>query len=51
MGLIFLNLLEKAKYFCGKNVSVEEISHEFQRLPSASLGLQIPPNLEFILGN
>ena len=46
-------LFEKAKYFCGKNLSTEEFCHELQRLSSwlsTSLDLHIPPNLELILG-
>ena len=42
------------KYFCGKNLSIEEFLHEFQRFSSwlsTSLDLQIPSNLELILGN
>ena len=47
-------LFEKARYFCGKNLSIEEFWHECERLLSGlstSLDLQIPPNLELILGN
>ena len=47
-------LFEKARYFCAKNLSIEEFWHEFERLLSGlstSLDLHIPPNLELILGN
>ena len=47
-------LFEKAKYFYAKNLSIEEFWHESERLLSGlstSLDLQIPPNLELILGN
>ena len=48
----FFYLLEKAKYFCGKNLSTKEFWHEFQRLSSwlsTSLDLHIPSNFELIL--
>ena len=47
-------LFEKARYFCAKNLSIEEFWHEFERLLSGlptSLDLHIPPNLELVLGN
>ena len=47
-------LLEKTRYFCVYNLSIEEFWHKFERLLSglsASLDLNIPPNLELILGN
>ena len=47
-------LFEKARYFCAKNLSIEEFWHEFERLLSGlstSLDLHIPSNLELILGN
>ena len=50
----FFYLLEKAKYFCAKNLSTKKFWHEFERLLSelsVSVGLHIPPNLELIHGN
>ena len=43
----FFYSFEKAKYFCGKNIPIDELSSRL----SASLGLHKPPNLELIVGN
>ena len=53
-GVKFFYLFEKVKCFCGRNLLTKEFRHKFQRLLSwlsTSLDLQIPPNLELILGN